>query len=78
MSRGEFGEGEKALNLVKVLAEKLTIEIRICRLEVGGLTILINFSGLDFQIRVSVCLVIPLHILMVPTHFLVLNMCSRV
>jgi len=51
VSYGEFGEEEKALNLVEIIMDKLTIEIRICKLEVGGLTILINFSGLDFHIR---------------------------
>jgi len=29
---------------------KTIVEIRICELEVSGLTILINFSGLNFQI----------------------------
>lgn len=69
MSYGEFGEEEKALNLMEIIVEKPTIEIKIFQLEVGGLTLLIIFCGLDFHIRASVHCGGPLLILIVTTHF---------
>ena len=38
MSCGEFGEEEKALNLLEIVADKSTVGIRICEFQVGGLT----------------------------------------
>ena len=40
MSCGEFGEEEKALNLVEIAVEKLTIGIEICDFQASGLTCL--------------------------------------
>lgn len=36
------------MNILDIVVGKPVVIIRICNLEVGGLTILINFRGLDF------------------------------
>lgn len=46
MSYGEFGEEEEAINLVEIVVDKPTVRIRICKIQVGGLTHLFNFNGL--------------------------------
>ena len=43
--------GEKALNLAAIVADKPTVGIEIHQLEVGGLTFLLHFDGLDLQFR---------------------------
>lgn len=70
VSYGEFGEEEKALNLVELVADKLIARIGIYELDVGGPTLLIIFGGLDFQIRASTHCGGPLFILTVAMHFL--------
>lgn len=40
MSCGEFGDEEKALNLVEIIVEKLTIGIKIYEFEASGLNCL--------------------------------------
>jgi len=76
VSCGEFGEEKKALNLAEIVTDKLTVEIRICKFEVGGLTLLIIFGGLDFHIRARALSGGPLLILTVTTHFLGLDVHS--
>lgn len=57
--------------------DKSTVGIKIFKLDVGGLTLLIIFGGLDFQIRASVHCGGVLLVCMVVTHFWGLFLCSR-
>ena len=50
--------------------DKPTVKIRICKLDVGGITLLINFGGFHFHIRASVLWEKPLLLFMVGVHIL--------
>ena len=62
--------GEKALNLVVIVAEKPAVGIRSFQLQVRGLTLLFIFSGLKVQIRSLRLRNRSLLLLMAGSHFL--------
>ena len=62
--------GEKALNLVAIVADKLTVGIVICQLQVRGLILSFVFDGFKLQIRALILGNWPYFIITVGSQFL--------
>ena len=62
--------GEKALNLAVSVADKPTVGIEICQLQVRGLILLFVFGGFKVQIRVPNLSNSPYLIITAGSHFL--------
>ena len=61
--------GEKALNLVVIVADKPTVGIVICQLQVRGLILSFVFDGFKLQIRALNLSNCPYFILTIGSHF---------